>query len=296
MQEYEIYYDEIKEDGYWHGIFFLPTGSSRNLIKYLEEAESDYPFNCRLHFANCGKNDPEDSMRTLLTESYISIGCASLQSQKFEEYPVKAKVGRHLKLIAPICAKFAVYRVSPEVMRACNENRNLIITQTLKSALKGAIHYLFPTEEDIMINKIFFEGAELQGVDDKKIMATLQKQVHNNIKKLPDNFVTQSSNHNNLSWNQEKKDSCILQLCDSMVGATRFCVVSNSSDHIRNKISKPIKGILGYADESLIRMRQSRYFRGFSLSEAGVDGDDWEFTNLKVKERINYGEQKSLFA
>lgn len=296
MQEYEIYYDEIKEDGYWHGIFFLPVDSSRDLIRYLEDAERDYPLNCRLHFANCGKNDPEDSMRTLLTESYISIGCASLQSQKFEKYPVKAKVGRSPKLITPIRAKFAVYRVSPEVMRACNENRNLIITQTLKSALKGALHYLFPVEEDITISKIFFEGTELQGIDDKKIMAKLQEQVHGNVKSLPDAFVTQSSNHNDLSEGQEKKDSCILQLCDSMVGATRFGVVSNSNDHIRSKLSKPIRGILEYSDESLTRMKQSRYFRGFSLSEAGVDGDDWEFTNLKIKEGTNLGKQESLFA
>lgn len=296
MQEYEIYYDEIKEDGYWHGIFFVPVGSNNDLCQCLEDAGRDYPFNCRLHFSNCGKNDPEDSMRTLLTESYISIGCASLQSQKFEKYPAKAKVGRHPKIINPICAKFAVYRVSPAAIKACNGNRNLIITQTLKSALKGALHYLFPIEENIMINRIFFEGTELQGIDEEKIMANLQKQVRSNVKKLPDNFITQSSDHNSLSENQEKKDSRILQLCDSMVGATRFCVVCDSIDHIRSKITKPIKGILGYADESLTRMKESRYFRGFSLSEADTDGDNWEFTNLKIKGNTNPIEQKNLFS
>jgi len=295
MIEYDIYYDEIKEDGYWHGIFFVPVCNNSYLMQCLDEAKKDYPFTCRLHFANCGNNDPEDSMRTLLTESYMSIGCASLQSQKFEKYPPKAKVGKSLKRINPICAKFAAYRVSPEVMKSCCENRNLMIIQTLKSALKSSLHYLFSGEEDVAINRIFFDGTELQGIDDKKILTNLKNQVRDHVKSLPDAFITQSSDHNILGSNQSESDSCLLQLCDSMIGAVRFYVISNYKDSVRNKISKPIKGILEYTRESKIRMEQSRYFRGFSLSEAGADGDDWKFTNLKIKEDILSGKQKSLF-
>jgi hypothetical protein len=282
MVDYDIYYDESKKDGHWHGIFFVPVDRREKLVSYLSQAREECPFKQRLYFKRIGNEENKGCLRLKLTESYISIGSASLQSQKFDKYPSMAKVGRTPKIINPIAAKLAIYRVSGEVMKACCKNQNLIITQTLKSALKGSLHYLFSEEEEISISRIFFEGESLQGIDDKKILRDLKRQVRDNIKFLPDRFLMQSSDHNKIEKGLDMNDSYILQLCDSMVGAARFFVVSNLKSSSRYNISLPIKEILSYSEESFSRMMQSRYFRGFCLSEAGVNGEDWEFSKLNV--------------
>ena len=207
MIEYDVYYDEIKTDGYWHGIFFIPVDKREDFINYLQIARKDYPFIHRLHFSSLREREPLDSLRTKLTESYISIGCAALQSQKFEKYIPKAKIGKSPKIIVPVSAKFAVYKISSEVIKNCSDNKNLIIEQTLKSALKSSLHYLFSDKEDISINRILFDGESLQGINDKKIVLNLRKQLRNNVKRIPDDFIIQSSDHNKLNSHQNIEDS-----------------------------------------------------------------------------------------
>jgi hypothetical protein len=111
MNEYDIYYDESKEDGYWHGLLFVPTKTRTKLISLLKEARNAYPFKYRLHFVCIGMNEPQDSLRVKLTESYISIGCTALQQRNFKKYFPKAKVGKFPKIVDPISSKLAIYRV-----------------------------------------------------------------------------------------------------------------------------------------------------------------------------------------
>lgn len=275
MEIYDLFYDECKEDGYWHAIFFVPKFKYDHLLSYLNEAREDYPFKYRLHFSNIGENEPTDSLRTQLTASYISIGCASLQQQKFERYPPKAKIGKRARLIKPIKGKFSVYRV---LSSAPNEN---LITETLKSALKGALHFLFDGQQNFEIHRIVFEGESLQGLNDKKIIMKLSNEVRPYVKILPNNFSFKTSDHTKTDSKEDFNDSQILQLCDSMLGATRFSALNNLTKNARSITSSPIQEILSYSEKPFVRMKQSRFFRGFSLSEAKKHRDNWAFSNLK---------------
>jgi hypothetical protein len=295
MIEYDVYYDESKEDGYWHGILFVPIETNAKLTSLLGEARNDYPFKHRLHFVCLGANEPTDSLRTKLTESYINIGCSALQQQKFEKFQSKAKVGKFPKVIDPIRAKFVAYRAILNTEEMYGINRGALISRTLKSALKGAIHYLFDETNDIGINRIFFEGEDPAGVADAEIMYQLKNQKRDYIKKLPENFIFQTSDHNKLDEARHINDSYILQLCDLLIGATRFSVISNVKESSsRYKASLPVRKILEYSNKPYARMKESRFYRGFSLAQAEKRGGEWVFNNLQSIQRENMSNQVKL--
>ena len=282
MDVYDLHYDESKEDGYWHGIIFVPVKNIDRLSGYLKEAREDYNFPYPLHFTKLRKNESINSPRTLLTESYISIGIASIQQQKFQKNPPKARIGRHLKIIGDIGSKFVVYRVVCDDRSLDRENA---IEQTLKSALKGALHFLFDGSRSIAVRRVVFEGAELQGIDDESILRNLRGQTRSYIKRLPTNFIAQSSDHTKLQRGQDTDDSYTLQLCDALLGGVRFAVVKNGEHPARSRVSKPLGELLKYADQPHVRMKQSRYYKGFSLAQAEMKNGNWNFSNLHIREK-----------
>lgn len=284
MTEYDIYYDESKEDGYWHGILLVPINARSDLVDYLRKSRQQCPFQYRLHFSKLAHSESPNSTRSKLTESFISIGCGILQQAKFDKNLPKAKIGLTAKIIEPIKAKFVVYRVIFDASEKYNGYRNNLIERTLKSALKSSLHYLFDKDVPIKINRVVFEGEELQGLSDVNILTNLSWQVRDNVKELPSKFITQSSNHQKLKDGQDVNDSYILQLCDSLLGATRFLVVNDSESSVKRKVSLPMKELLKYANQPYPRMKQSRYFRGFSLAQAEMKDEVWFFDDLKLKE------------
>lgn len=293
MIEYDAYYDEIKENGYWHGWLFVPIDNRDTLCSYLSRAREAVPFKYPLHFLNLGKSEPTDSLRVRLTESYISVGCAALQQCKFRSDPPKARVGGSAEIINPVKAKLTIYRVIGDVLKK-NSNRNGLIAETLKSSLKGSLHYLFDGREKIAIRRIVFEGGDMQGINDQYIISVLRNQAWSHVVGLPDRFTYQSSDHNKSALGI--RDDCqILQLSDLLVGATRYCVVSGERMKIRDKVSAPIFQLLDRADRHSAGLRRSRYYRGFSMSQAEKNGSAWEFKNLRINSGVA-SQQTRLFS
>jgi hypothetical protein len=147
---------------------------------------------------------------------------------------------------------------------------------------------------EVGINRIIFEGTNYEGISDKAILLKLKNQVRNHVKKLPKEFIFQSSDHNNLNKKEDIEDSYILQLCDSLVGATRFLVIGGNNNS-RSVVSIPVREILKYSDEPHVRMKQSRYYRGFSLVQAERKKEEWIFSDLCLAEKkINFRQKKII--
>jgi len=109
-------------------------------------------------------------------------------------------------------------------------------------------------------------------------------------------IIPQDSDHNKIKSSQDPNDSHLLQLCDILLGGIRHhshCPVSNS---IKYKISLPCRALLGHDVNNYSRMKQSRFFNGFTFGEAWLENNEWQFDSLKLKEIIpvNYQQLKLL--
>jgi len=282
FKEYDVYYDESKEPGYWHGLLFIPCEKARDLSKLLEDARQNIGGKDRAHFVNIKKASVEHDLHSRLVRSFVSIGVASLQQCKFIKFPSQAYVGNNITEMNPIGSKFSIYCVSNETMISSLDRTELIM-QTMKSTLKGSLHYLFDQRDQIRLRRIIFEGKNNQGVDHRKIIRILKAEIASNIEIQSEVFEFVSSDQNTVSP-EYFSEAHILQCMDCMLGSMRHAHLAIEGNSIRDEISQPMRSILReYNDATYVRMKQSRYFRGFSFSRARKDGSLWNFETLAEK-------------
>ncbi len=108
-------------------------------------------------------------------------------------------------------------------------------------------------------------------------------------------LISQKSNHNDLKPDQDPNHSHLLQLCDILIGGFRFHACFGDRRHPRFQMSYHCKVLLEHEQENSARMAQSRYFNGFSLQQAWIENDEWNFAPLVSARPALRTLQESLF-
>ena len=166
--DYELYHDESQVDGYWHGIFLVPSETKNELVDLLDISRSKINYFAKVSLKNLRRTRGQ---KYNTVNSWIQIGVASLmQSQK-----TKSGLKHHIDLGARyrgqpifdpynilIKTKFILFRERDyhQLMDGYPDHASKIET-TFRMGLKGGIHLLASRSEPINIIKMHFDGQML---------------------------------------------------------------------------------------------------------------------------------------
>jgi hypothetical protein len=299
--EYELYHDESKKDGYWHGMLLIPIQSKCRLVELLEISRNNIgykrPFSMKDITSKTGK-------KYQLAESWIQIASASLISRLKKpgfsywlgEFDKETKNRIYLKMEKKIGAKFILFceRDCLKNMEGYPDHASKVET-TFRMRLKGGLHYLGSEKEPIMIIKLHFDGHEhyKRRVDKNRIIERMTGMRNycsfGNLNNIIDD---RTSNHDNKDA-QSYDDCQLLQLTDIIIGGFRNALSAKVTKE-RRMLSKPFEELIQRYLLGYVRMRNSRWLNAFCLSECYLESGKWIFGTL-TKQTEALGKQLPLF-
>jgi hypothetical protein len=154
--------------------------------------------------------------------------------------------------------------------------------------LTGGLNFFTDSHNKIMIDKIFIDGDEQYAgeyhrkLDKQFILNRVKSRINTNVYfSKTSQIIAQDSNHHKIDYTQKTEDSYLLQLCDILIGGIRFCWLGDNYKH-KNKVAKriissPCQILLDRTNSNFIQRQNSRFYKGFTLSDACIENDIWHF-------------------
>lgn len=297
--DYDLYHDESKVDGYWHGYLLIPRIHRSYLLSLLDESRNNIKYFSNVNFKGLKcSNTSAFSIRY----SWLSIAVAALAhkqnkeplvyfngkgyDQNFGAFKPKYEVLNNI-----IGAKFIVLRVldNHESMDDSyfSDHAHKIET-TLRIGFKGGLHFLSDKNNPINITSLIFDGYKHYGrhLDISHIINRL----------FPLNeFCSISSNvifNDNHKKNHNISDSQFLQLTDLLIGSVRSNIGKCFNVH-QKKVSEPVQVLIDKWSLGKARMNKSRWKNGFCYSSCKIIDGTWFFDNTIKKatdiEQLSFG-------
>lgn len=287
---YEIYHDESKKDGYWHGMLLIPTEQKQPFYNLLRQ-QREY-LNYFNHFSFKDIMGPGEKFQ--LADSWLSLGIGFLRSNiNKNNYVVKTcrRIGNRSNLEnlpnSYIGAKFILFRVADNHQgmtyfkdKVCN------IETTARMGLKGGLHFLGNTNEPIHIEKIHFDGHEhyLRSLDENRIIKKIQG-LRDYCSFSKKNLIDQRSSNIKKENSQSEIDCEFLILTDLLIGAFRVALGSKGNKYMRT-LARHAESILEKFLDGYARMQNSRWANSFFLSECYLELNQWLFNELALNRTI----------
>lgn len=288
--DYDLYHDESKESGYWHGMLLVPHSKKQFLLRILENSRKNIGYSHPVNFKGVDKSTGK---LFSINYSWLSIGVSAI-AQKQGKEPLGffngknfnnrlGKIQSEYEILKDIIgAKFIVMRVRDShksIDSTFFPDHASKIETTLRMGLKGGLH-LLSNESDVMnIKSLHFDGYEHYGrnIDMSRIVGRINPlREHCSIDKNV-NIDDRTSNHT--KENPQSYEDCqLLQLTDLLIGAFRTTLGECKNPH-QAKLSTPVNELINKWKSGKVRMRNSRWSRGFCLSSCWLENGEWNFDN-----------------
>jgi len=295
---YELYHDESKEGGYWHGMLLVPEIQKEQLINFLEEARKNTNYQYPISIKQVKNHGPVYNC----ANSWISIGVGFNRSlSKNVDYQVdlgeKEKGIRNYKILPNYClgVKFILFceRDNHTQMNLYSDHASKIET-TFRMGIKGGLHFLGEEEEPINITKMHFDGYEhyRRHLDKDRIVGRLNGLRNYCSIETRDDFIDDRSSDHRRDNSQEYNDCQLLQLTDLLLGCYRT-LLGPCTRNIHKKLAYPVNEILKRYNEGYARMQNSRWRNSLWMSQCYLDNNQWKFETI-IKSDNNV-QQMDLF-
>jgi hypothetical protein len=303
--DYDLYHDESLEAGYWHGILLIPRDSRNDLLSMLGATRQNLHYFEPINFKGLKKTSGK---KYRAIESWIHIGVISI-AQRLKGDPLVYTTGKiifnnigrrdieYQRLQKIIGAKFILFRVRDghSLMNSdLFRDYAAKVETTLRMGLKGGMHLLGGYDSTIRICSFHFDGHEHYGrhIDIRRIVnriRDLRGYCSFDESLLVDD---RSSDHRRTEICQAYDDCQFLQLTDILVGAFRT-ILATSNNPIQVKVSYPISQLIDRWRQGAARMRNSRWYRGFCVSQCYLQDERWQFEDIRSPQTD--GEHPDLF-
>ncbi len=295
IRKYQLFHDESKINGYWHGIYLVPEDTKSKLINYVNQIRDNTNYNNKIGLKKVKKRK---SKIYGCAEGLVDLGVASLV-QDYKDSSIQVNFGLRKRgkpvynnFNDKIGAKFILFHVKDnhESMKYYSDHAGKIET-TFRMGYKGGCHLLGDDEHKIEITGMFFDGYEHHresGWDEARVIDRL-----NNIRSY---FKINSKcniydNHTNLKKKgSHSKENCqILYLTDLLVGGFRT-ILGKPTRNIYRKLYYPVKRLVDKFRKGPARMKNSRWYKGFCYSSCWLEDGDWQynqFEDLVEKQKLS---------
>ncbi len=285
FEPYELYHDESKEAGYWHGMLLVPVRHKSKLLENLVLAREHHRYKSALSIK---KLKPGKSRLVSLAECWVNLGVWSLiQSTKGQRYPVylgkKEKAQKYYhQLDDKVGAKFIVFR-------DCNRHTELEnysdygakIETSFRIGLKGGLHFLGDEQNKILVDRIHFDGYEhyQRHVSRERIVNRMNGlRSYCQINSIPDIIDDRCSDHQKKD-SQLYEDCQLLQLTDLLVGSFRI-ILTRYQESVIKQVLRPSKMLIDEYKKGYARMKNSRWFGGYCISQCELKNGEWSFSTI----------------
>ena len=287
--DYELYHDESMVRGYWHGMLLVPIPCKAQVLELLSQARRE-----------AGYFDPLSLKKVRhrgrlhdCTEAWIQVGVAALRSHTKGE-PCQVFTGgrhaggrkRYAVLCEPVGAKFIVFCERDSLARmSMHPDHGSKVETTFRMGLKGGLHFLGGPHETIHIERIHFDGHQHyhRHVDPTRIVGRLYGlRPYCSISSRPDLIDDRTSDHR-ASDCQHYDDCQLLQLTDLLIGCFRTAL-QPATNPLRWHLAYPVRQLVSRYAGGYARMRNSRWFGSFCMSECHLDSGFWTFETLAADE------------
>ncbi|NLF02277.1 MAG: hypothetical protein GX601_15000, partial [Anaerolineales bacterium] len=270
VARFELYHDESKEAGYWHGILLVPEAEKARLVGLLCEARDAMAYRHPLSLKNVRENKKDVCG---IAESWISIGVAALASRCRAGsdpvvYWIRGQEGsREIGVLdRPIGAKFILLRERDGLRTMSGAlDHGARVETTFRMAAKGGLHYLGSEEEPIHITRMHFDGHEhyRRHLSRERIVGRLQGlRDYCSISEREDLIDDRRSDHRKECVCQAYDDCQLLQLTDLLVGCFRT-LLGVATKPIHAQLAYPVRQLLDRYRAGWARMRNSRWRNAF---------------------------------
>jgi hypothetical protein len=190
-----------------------------------------------------------------------------------------------IRISAPFKASFVLFKERHNHQRM---NTSFLpdhpskIETTFRMGLKGGLHFLFDDTEPVYINSIHFHGCEhyQRNINKDRVINRLKDELrdHCNINDAVDDRTGDHTKPNS----QDYDDCQLLQLSDLLVGAFRT-VLGDAKNQFQCEVSSPVKKLVEKWEKGSVRMSNSRWNKGFCISECYINNGQWNFNSI-IKE------------
>lgn len=279
--EYDLYHDESREFGYWHGILLVPKTTRRNFLNYLELFRKNTGFKEHLKL----KDLDHRGKKFRCVRAWITLGVGAFiqnfKGEKYHLYTGKFKEYQWLNQI--IGAKFIVFseRDSHQKMdKTWFPDYAAKVETTFRMGLKGGLNLFSEEKTNICITSLHFHGYEHHSgrhIDQRRTINKIQglQEYCSFISDIP--VYDKSGNHTKKDC-QEYEDCQFLQLTDLLIGSFRV-ILTNSGNKIQKEVAFPVSQIIDRWHKGYARMANSGWFRGFCISRCYLENGIWNFEN-----------------
>jgi len=298
MAAYELYHDESMENGYWHGILLVPMEKKPLLLEYLEQVRCNTGYRDPLGIKKVKKKNRVFDCAS----SWVQVGVGFMRSRaKTQPFPISlGKRGNHriFEKLPPeaIGLKFILFRERDNLEKMLGyPDRASKIETTFRFGVKGGLHFLGSDEEPIHIEKMHFDGYKHhhRRLDRNRIIGRLQGlRRYCSISTRTDIIDDDSSDHRRNDA-QPYGDCQLLQLTDLLIGTFRTALGVSTRD-IHKELSRLPKELILDYKKGYARMRNSRWFSSFWLSECFLEDGGWHFQMLEFIGEEPEAKQPSL--
>ncbi|MDP2884818.1 MAG: hypothetical protein Q8P51_07350 [Ignavibacteria bacterium] len=300
--DYDFYHDESLVAGYWHGMLLVPSNTRENLLTHLGIIRKNLNNSDPVNFK--GLNKPSGK-RFRSVQAWLTLGVSALAQRlkgdplplmtgKVGHGPTGAREFEYSTLRHKIGAKFIVFRVHGGLSELPNTiDFATKVETTIRMGLKGGMHLLGAPGSSININSFHFDGHEHLGrhIDLSNIVGRITglREYCSFSKSL---IVDDRSSDHRKQHSQNYDDCQLLQLTDVLIGAFRT-VLGESKNAIQAEVSYPVVQLLERWNRGPARMKNSRWHRGYCVSQCSLENSQWQFSDLRSTEHKD-GDQLSL--
>jgi hypothetical protein len=231
--------------------------------------------------------DKASGKRYRCTRAWVSFGVAALiQNLKGSRQPyytgLDARTPGFELFDQVVGAKFVLFRVR-------DDHRDLVgyqdyaakVETTFRMGLKGGLHIFADEAHLLTVLSLHFDGHEhyQRKLDTSRIvgrLGILRDEVH-----ISEDIQSDDRSGDHTRPDSQAYDDCqFLQLTDLLVGGFRT-VLGHESNEAQGEVSSPLSELAERWQQGYARMKNSRWFKGFCISECYLEDKSWVFGDIR---------------
>jgi len=290
ITDYEIWHDESKKGGYYHGLLFVPVSKKQDLLNSLKRIRDEHgiAYDTEIKFSGCLKQGtPGRFVRNQLSLFKHVIKTNPKDCTKLYNRSEKDKYEGNFEPFLKLCEK---YRHRFGLLRIKNikdsldyfHNYRKKVETTFRFVVKGCCHGMFDRNSPIRLKDLHFDGNnQYKGdLDAKRILKGRWRQYC----RIDDNLQIDDKHMSE----RESDAKLIMNFVDNVVGAWRARINGKADP---KQYLYPLKELHQRArDKKIFSNTNSRWYRSISLSEFTIRDGEPKFPDL-----FRNPNQQSLF-
>jgi len=301
--EYDVYHDESKEAGYWHGMLFVPRLRRAKLLELIKiiRRETNYELPLSLKEVKsygarfqCSRAAVQLAVAAMMQKTKGSVQKIYVSEMIYDKTSrcQTAKYREIIQVTEPLKLRFVVFR-ERDCLKFLDPEGHFLdygakVETTFRMGFKGGLHLLFDENDPATITSIHFDGYEhnRRHVDTDRIIGRLEGGLRPYCQ-IVENIEVDDRPSDHRKDNAQDYDDCqFLQLADLLVGSFRT-VLADSKNEIQAKVAYPVDNLVEKWRAGPARMVNSRWSGGFCISQCYLENEKWEFSPLPPKVQEN---------